>query len=182
MGSEMCIRDRVATPATAPTIIVQAVADIATGIAELAASGLDDFLVFNLPSLGSLPGIVGTPAEPVAEGLTRSFNDALAAALAPLSAIASIEVFDTFSWFERFIAQAEAGGLVIDEACLALGSTCDPSNATTHINWDGLHPTEFVHQALADRIEANIVPLPAGMVLLVTGFGALTVMRRRKQT
>lgn len=171
---------RNAAPADLPGIVAGAVTDIATGVAELAASGLNDFLVFGLPSLSNLPDIINTPAEGPARMLTEDFNTALQSALAPLSALANIQYFDTAAWFDDFIETAEADGRIIDEACLEMFPACNALNANSHVNYDGLHPTEFVHDALAQAVTAAVVPLPAGFLLLLTGAGALAMVRSRK--
>lgn len=171
---------RAADPSSIGPVITQAVSDIALGIGALAATGLREFLVFNMPDLGKMPSLLGTDAGAAATQVSQAFNDALQVALAPLGATVNIQIFDTFNWFNREIQQAAADGKVIDQACLEIAPICNPTNANSHVNYDGLHPTEFVHEALAQRVAANVVPLPAGLLLLLTGAAALAFFARRK--
>jgi phospholipase/lecithinase/hemolysin len=172
---------RSAAPADVGAAITDAVTAIATGVAELAASGLTDFVVFGLPNLGKLPSVINTPLETDFADLSTGFNDALLAAIAPLKSLANVRYFDTFAWFNDVVEQAELDGKVIDQACLDLFPVCNAANADDFVNYDGLHPTDFVHQALADDFKQFVVPLPAGFVLLLSGLGLMAVTSRLRK-
>lgn len=175
------------TAAEAGAAVEAAVTSIVTGIAELASTGLDDFLVFGLPNLGRLPEIVATP-DPTDDALgTRAsigFNEALQAGLASIAGLAEITYFDLFGFVEAQIAALDAEGGNIDEACLASFPLCGPDSAGGYFFYDDLHPTEEVHMALAGAVRGTLepIPLPAAAPLLLAGLGGIAFISRRRRS
>lgn len=165
-------------------IVTQAVTDLVVGVNALFASGLNDILVLGLPNLGRIPEVTafGPAAAAAATAATQDFNAAVQGALTPLIASGNVRYFDTFSLFENIVGNASAFGFTnTTEACLL---TITP--ATTCITDQGflfhdtIHPTDRAHAILAQAVQASVVPLPAGGILLITGLGGLAFLRRRR--
>lgn len=168
----------------AADLVVGAVASIST------IDGFDDFVVLNLPDIGSTPAFNGNA---FASELSAGFNARLAAGLALLEAPGTvIDIVDVASIFDDLIAGIDAGGsplgltngslpcVVTDDSTLpftVIAGPCD--NPDEFLFWDPVHPTAVAHAELARIVETQVVPLPAGLPLLLAGLGALFVLRRR---
>ena len=146
--------------ATSPTDISNAVTNELAIVQTLISAGATDFIIPNLPPLGSIPELKGDPAD--AKQLTMAtvgFNQALALNLAALPAAnpgKTLHLFplDVFGLFNSVIATPSTYDLtnVTDSSQFA---AVDPD---TYLFWDGLHPTTAGHHQLALAALALITP------------------------
>ena len=171
------VRD--ATPFTLNDLVTDTVSAITLEIGNLIDTGLEDFLIFGLPNLGRLPEAISLGIDDFARNGTLAYNAALKAALVPLRQEARIRYFDTFGFFETFADAAEASGVNVLDTCLNNFPICNATNAGAFLWIDDVHPTEDFHTALARAVSVELVPLPGGFMLLLTGIGVASVMRRR---
>lgn len=171
-----------ATPANAATVVADTVTAITTGIVDLIGLGLSDFLVMGQPDLGLFPRAIALGTEAFATDGAEAFNAALQAALGPLNALANVDYFDMFAFFNDFIADPANAGLITNTDCLTDFLNCAVLGADSYLFFDDVHPTQGFHTALAGEVSSTLaapVPLPAGVVLMVTGLGGLLLVRRR---
>lgn len=143
-----------------------AVANLGQHIETLADGGATQFLVPNLPPLGSTPlGIQLSALVGFWNPLCVDFNTALAAELDRLRSTrpVTIEGFDTHGVFMDAIAAPSAYGLtnVTERAKDALGGT----DTSGYLFWDDVHPTAYGHRILAD---AMAIPEPGPITLLLS--------------
>lgn len=174
--------------------IATSVTAIASGIGALAATGITDFAVFDLPDLGLIPRLAA--AGPEAQGLgtlaTLSFNAALDQAVGGLRAsgltVTQVSLFDLFAGAVSDPATFGFAPATVMSPCFgvdpfellagppASGPCGDPQ---ARLFWDVLHPTAAGHALIAQSFETAVVPLPATSLLLLAGLGGLVLMRRR---
>ena len=71
-----------------------------------------------------------------------------------------MKIFDTFGAFDDFVSDPTKYGLSnVADACGNPNAPC--SNDIDHaLFWDGIHPTTYGHQLLAERFLALAVPVP----------------------
>lgn len=165
--------------------ISSVIGPISGSVMTLAASSINDIVVFGLPDLGQLPEFVGTEFGAQISQVVGGYNGALAQTVAGLDqALGPVNVgfFDVDSLFRSLLGPDNAGGFTNwTEACLDAGDACDPEQ---YVFWDDIHPTEAVHEIVADGFEDRIapVPLPAGFPLLIGGLAALGIAARRRKS
>lgn len=191
--------DPEAPPIDPLALIDSVTTEIVTGIFELANTQLNDFLVFGLPDLGLIPAVVGDPvASAGGTFLSDSFNAMLAGKLDYFftdNPLINVSYFDTKSFFAEVLEDAEELGVTnLTDACLVeddpetedvnefffCGFEEDPN---TYAFFDGLHPTQPIHSALAAGVREFItpVPLPNGMSLALGGIALLGFAARRRK-
>ena len=186
-GNDM--RDALLAPATIPTAITAAVANLQSILTGLNAKGAQRFLVPNLPNLGLIPEVSALGAAAVAGATSTSagFNASLAAMLAGLAAdptfTGEIVPLDVFGILNNIVANPAAFGLtnVVDQ-CYSLdpqttgGTICaSPDN---YLFWDGIHPTARGHFILGN-FAIQAVPEPATILIFVIGLLGLAMAARR---
>jgi len=160
-----------------PDVISNGVANIATTIATLAASGAQHFLVPNMPDLGMLPEFRGTPEAPELSVLSSLFDDALMNELNSLSHQLSAEIvqFNTAQALDQILADPAAFGFTNGTTACISDPQCDPD---TWVFWDGVHGTTRLQQLLAADFAAA-VPEPHCLALLSFALVALGLGRSR---
>ncbi|WP_172841173.1 SGNH/GDSL hydrolase family protein [Rhodovulum sp. P5] len=164
-----------------------AIEAISYGITELMGDGLNDFLVLGLPDLGRLPEV---PDPVTAAALTQAsflFNTELRSELARLPSSANVMYVDTFGIFAPLFDDPAAYGFVNStDACLPALLGGFVNDCTGFVFYDDVHPTEAMHAILAEAVRDTLeaapaaVPLPAGGVLILTAFGGLVLVGRRR--
>ena len=187
-------------PLLDPFVLIDSVTtEIVTGIMELADTRLDDFLVFGLPDLGLIPAVVNDPEDSAAGTfLTDSFNAMLYGKIDAFftdNPLINVSFFDTKSFFADLLEDADELGLKnLTEACLVFDDDKTDENEfsycgfngedpNTYVFFDGLHPTQPIHSALAAGVRDFVtpVPLPGGMGLALGGFALLGFAARRRK-
>ncbi|MGB3291781.1 MAG: SGNH/GDSL hydrolase family protein [Phormidesmis sp.] len=172
---------------------LEPVGNLQEAVTILSGAGAENFLLVNLPDLGSLPlvGLRGLPPETVAglNALSSAHNQALAATVAGLNAGDNINVdlLDANGLFKSALA-GDLGFTNTTDAC-TLNPICvaDPTVQDTYLFWDEVHPTTAAHRVLADSALALVhpdvaaVPEPTGVIslVLVGGLGLYQLSRRR---
>lgn len=172
---------------TSPAAGIQAADNIYQNILTLAGTGARNFLWFNLPSLGALPGVQAD--GPVAVALANAASDAFNSEwqkdlyLLTNSGILVAGV-DVESLFNRVEADFESGCTVgpADPYCFANISGAAQGNAlvdpNTYLFWDGEHPTTTGQALVADLAYTDIqaIPEPSETAFISLGFGMLAVL------
>lgn len=169
--------------------------NIAGQMISLATAGARNFLVANLPDLGSVPLTSGSPASPGLNLLTAAHNTGLSTALTNFQASrpeTTVSLLDVNSLFRQAILNPGAFGFTnvtdnyvtnnggiqgLNPTVIGVG---DPNN---YLFWDELHPTATTHNLIASQALAAVSPEPGSLALAGVGlFGVAAVARRRRRT
>lgn len=182
-------------------IAINAANNVREAVQEIAETGVDDFVIFNLPSLGATPAFA--TFQPAASGLadaaTDAFNLQLADNIAQLEADGlNVIDIDIAGFLDGILADPSTFGfdetsipciLPSAEAAAALGQAqvCDAATAEGRLFFDSIHPNATAHAIVEDlvrnRISAELiapVPLPASAPLILFALGCLGFAARRK--
>jgi outer membrane lipase/esterase len=124
----------------------------ASNIALAIADGAKTILVSALPNIGGIPNFNGTPASAAAGTLISvTYNTTLNAATVQLAALNPNVNLIQMNWFafgNVIAANPGAFGFTnITQRCLVGATPC--ANPNSFAFWDGVHPTEAVHELLA---------------------------------
>lgn len=151
--------------------------DVVSIVSALKGAGAQHIIVWNVPDAGLVPFASALNASATATAVSAFFNATLAQGLS--SAAPGVQIFDAFGAFDDFATHPAQYGLTnVADACgnSALGCGSHP------LFWDGLHPTTYGHQLLADRFLALAGPVPepsTSAMLLVGLIGCGWAARRR---
>ena len=184
-----------------PDIGATAADVVEAGIRSIEAldADFDNFVVMTMPDLSTTPRFLGTAFAPAALAATNQFNARLAANVAELRDDGfEIIAFDLFGLQNDLLANAAALGItnttegcsesltVFDQTSCALTGGVPPVDlalADAFFFVDGVHPNRVVHAQAAEgfraAVAAAVVPLPAGLPLLLAGLGAMAALRLR---
>jgi phospholipase/lecithinase/hemolysin len=145
--------------ATSTKDVVDAAVDQAGNLERLVAAGATQFIVPNLPNLGAIPRLNGSPTTSIpATKATVLYNTVLAAGVAVVRDFnpgrnLKIAQLDIFGLINKIVASPSKFGL----ADVKDSSQGNPLvNPDTFLFWDDLHPTTRGH---------NIVSSAAGKLL-----------------
>lgn len=180
-----------------------AVVDLGDGLTDLAASGVENVVVFTAPDIGLTPLARTLGIEQLGSAASSAFNAGLRGAVGGLPNDANVSLLDTAAVVAPVLADPAAFGISdLDTPCIA-----DPFalfECEGYAFFDPFHPTEQLHALFADAARAaaggngtgvivgggaagpgespapSAVPLPASAPLLVAGIGFLAVWRRRR--
>ena len=164
---------------TDPTLPV---ANISSALTLLAGANAKNVLILNLPDLGKTPDIqaLGAPTIAGMSALVNGFNSLLAAEIANQRLALGINIFelDVYAINEDVLANPGEYGITnwTDPASL----TGNADIADEYIYWDGVHPTDPVHDLFAaGAAQAVGVPEPSSTLLVLSA--SLVVMTRRRR-
>ncbi len=161
------------------------VMNLASSITALANAGGQNFLVPNLPPLGSTPALLGTANADPLNALSVGFNTVLDAELDQLESSLGITIFrpDVYGLVQQVIADPGSFGFTNVTAPAFDESTGTVvSNPDEYFYWDTFHPTRVAHQILGDRALAAVVPEPSSLVLIAVGaVGLIPIIRQRRR-
>jgi phospholipase/lecithinase/hemolysin len=146
----------------------EAAGNIVSALEKLYAAGGKDFIVPNLPDIGSTPALFyqGSYLAGVATEWTMNFNSALSASLQDFTEKHSdVNLFfiDSFTIFQQY-----------------------PVTTAEWLNlfWtvDYFHPSEAGHQLIFDTVVSALEAVPEPSTLILYGFGltGIVLMGRRK--
>ncbi len=145
--------------ATSSNDVISAAINQANNIQRLIEAGATHFIVPNLPPLGLVPRLNGSPATSApATQASVLYNDVLASGIAILRDFNPHRHFDlvqldVFALFNRIVA-APARYSLVDISTSSQGiPTIDPD---TFLFWDDLHPTTRGHNILAHTAKREL--------------------------
>ena len=151
-------------------------ADIGSIVDFLQAAGAKHIVVWDTPNLGTAPAVVAGGGAALGSFLASSMNSALSLRL---TGEAGVSTFDIFGLGTALAANPAAFGFSnATDACGAVAN----ADCSQYVYWDGIHPTEAGHAAIADAMYAFAVPVPEPetWVLFAAGLGALGWTSRRR--
>lgn len=174
-----------------PTIIQQSIMGQTGIINTLHEQGARYIMVADIPDLGQTPEFSGSPiVAAIASGLTKTYNQELAAALA--SSPANIIPLNISGLLNEVMINPQAHGFtnVKDVACTVSSSlACGPDQlvapdaAQTYLYADGVHPTSGAHAAIADYamsvVSAGTVMGQLGVIASQAGLSQMQRIDRR---
>jgi phospholipase/lecithinase/hemolysin len=144
-------------PPAAAAVLTDALETYMINMATLYFAGAREFLVLNVPNLGSTPAIteLGSEAAGLATFLTETFNAELEGALSAFEGLPGVNItrLDAFSLIGDVVANPEDFGLSnATDACVTpevlVGAICKKPDG--YLFWDGVHPTRATHEIIAD--------------------------------
>ena len=167
--------------------VVLTIAEEVLTISTLAAVN-PDFIVFGLPELGGTPLVqaLGPEVAALMDAVTQYFNEELRLAVTGEDFIGiPTSFFDINAEFEEILADPSAFGIEnTTEACLIVapvGCVLGDPDPNTFVFYDPLHPSERIHEILAEEYLNVVVPVPAALPLLLGGLLLLTGVRLRSR-
>ena len=137
--------------ATSEDDIIDAGINQTLNIHRLIDAGATQFIVPNLPPLGLVPRLNGSPTTSVpATEAAELYNEVLAGGLAVLRDFdhhkhLQLAQLDVYALFNKIVA-APGDYSLVNVADSSQGIAVDPD---TYLFWDGLHPTTHGHNILA---------------------------------
>ena len=137
--------------ATSEGAVIDAGINQALNIQRLIDAGATQFIIPNLPPLGSIPRLNASPATSIpATSASVIYNDVLSAALPLLRDFnfrkqLQLSELDVFSLFNQIIASPSTYSL-LNVTASSQAVAVDPD---TYLFWDDLHPTTRGHNILA---------------------------------
>jgi len=148
------------TPEQQQADVGAAVGNEIASIQALIARGATDFVVLNVPDIGRTPNEQSHAAT--ATSLSALYDSELATAIQRLQGAVKIDLVDTFAVINAAIANPAAFGFTDVTAPAWTGNLVNPSSGTlsptasTHLFFDGLHPTAMAHALLATDVNQTL--------------------------
>jgi phospholipase/lecithinase/hemolysin len=141
--------------ATSQNAIIDAGINQTLNIQRLIDAGATQFIIPNLPPLGLVPRLNGSPTTsvPATEG-AELYNEVLAVGIDELRLFnhhkhLQLAKLDVYALFNKIVA-TPSEYLLADVTDSSQGMAVDPD---TYLFWDGLHPTTHGHNILAVTAE-----------------------------
>jgi outer membrane lipase/esterase len=163
-------------PTTIQTGVQQFVRDIIGMLTTLESNGASasKIVVWGAPNLAATPAAQagGVQSTSLADAIGQQMNIELRAALQSTGQAAlGVRYFDVYG-----LATQVPSGINTTDACAAQ-ALCNPSQ---YLFYDGIHPTSYGHQVIAERFAA-FVPVPSALALLGLGLAGLLATRRKQK-
>ena len=150
-------------------------------------------LCIGVPDLGNLPlfGPIGGSPEVIAgvNALSEGHNQALAATVSALNASVDIKVnlLDANSLIRSALAGNQGFGNTTDACVLTPSCVTNPTEQSSYLFWDAVHPTTAAHRIVASNALSLLekqpasVPEPATVLglILVGGLGLTQIKRKQ---
>lgn len=162
------------------------IANLTSAVTSLVGVGAKNIMVVNLPNLGQIPLTRNLPQSSDLTALSDLHNTSLAATISGLSKAYSDVNFiplDVSSLFSDILSNPGNYGFTnVTDACLSKFLECS-SNPNKFFFWDQEHPTYAAQKLIANEAYAALsVPEPSEVlgILVIGGFGAVSVLRRKK--
>ncbi|MBK7006032.1 MAG: SGNH/GDSL hydrolase family protein [Burkholderiales bacterium] len=141
----------------------------------LQAAGARHIVVWNAPNLGITPFANAYGLSDLSSGISQVMNMALSNSLKPKG----VTTFDLYGVSTHAVNNPLDFGLGdVKNACGAVVNQCDPATA---MFWDGIHPTTYGHQLIANAMLAA-VPEPQTYAMLLVGLGLIGGAARRRKS
>jgi len=145
--------------------VTATVTNLTTDVAALAKAGARSFIVPTLPNLGGTPSLNGSASTAqLGQLVTFAHNTALANAAGALGQQMHVNIYlvDSAGIFADIQANPTKYGVTnVTQACLTSAGVC--SNPSSHLFWDGVHPTTGISQLFAQAMTATVeAPLVIG--------------------
>jgi len=141
----------------------------------LQAAGARHIVVWNAPNLGITPFANAYGLSDLSSGISQVMNMALAFRMRD----EGITTFDLYGVSTHAVNNPLDFGLGdVKNACGAVVNQCDPATA---MFWDGIHPTTYGHQLIANAMLAA-VPEPQTYAMLLVGLGLIGGAARRRKS
>lgn len=161
-----------------------AVGNLAGLVQGLATGGAREFLVLNMPDLGSTPGGKASGNAAGLTQLSQGFNLGLADAMNQIEMAfpaLNITVFDTFALLADATKNPMNYGLSnVTSPCLAnLGALS--AGCPGFLYFDEIHPTKLGHTIVANALNTALIPEPETWAMLAAGLLVLAVAVRRRR-
>lgn len=139
-------------------ILVNAIKSISDSLNALYSHGARKFLVLNVPDIGKTPAIRMIPivgATALATKLTNSFNANLIPVLRTIDRLpgSKVKVLDIKGKLDEIVKHAEDYGFTNKtDACIKPNkSPYQCQTPDTYVFWDGIHPTQEMHEIVAQQ-------------------------------
>lgn len=168
------------TLAQQQAIVINAALSFATDegamVDQLQAAGANNIIVWNAPNFGLSPYASALGAQGIGSFIANTMNLALSARL---SGEVGVKTFDLYGLGTQVATNPSAYGLSnVTDACGAAINNCNPA---TSMFWDGIHPSAYGHQLIANAMLVVAVPEPDTYAMLLLGLGLIGgAVRKRK--
>lgn len=162
--------------------------NIVSSIGSLAGEGAKNFLIVDVPDLGTTPEALaaGTLASATDSALAAAFDyNVLIPALSSIGGV-KLSVLDAYALVDSFVANPSTYGFSdVTDACVtgvnyaifSGGTPC--ATPSTYLFWDREHPTAAADVFAASAAQALITPEPSSLALAALGGLCLLIVRRR---
>jgi phospholipase/lecithinase/hemolysin len=162
------VRDALVAASTGqdPTpILAEAIKTIGDSLYQLYMRGARKFLVLNIPDIGKTPSVRMIPgASGPASQLTDAFNAGLAPVLQAIDSLpgSKVKLLDIKGKLDEIVKHAENYGFTNKlDACIKPNQPQPPYNCKTpgtYVFWDGIHPTQEMHEIVAQQAIVAVSP------------------------
>jgi phospholipase/lecithinase/hemolysin len=169
-------------PANAVADVGKVVGNIDATVNDLAQLGAKNFLILNVPDLGTTPMAIsqGPAAQAALSQLSAGLDAALVPSFAALAAAdgVNIQTLNTYLLLDSIVASPPSFGFTdVTDPCLVGITAC--ANPNQFLFWDNQHPTAAAQAIVAGAARPLVTPEPGYISLVGVGLIGLVLARRR---